>query len=56
MPKKKFDVKKLLFPVLPGAAVYFVIDDEKVEADNAHIQLYGCDNKNKFFAAAILFD
>ena len=56
MPKKKFDVKKLSFPVLPGAAVYFVIDDEKVEAGNARIQLYGYDNENEFFAAAILFD
>ena len=35
MAKKKYNVKNLSFPILPGASVYFVIDDEKIDVDKA---------------------
>ena len=35
MAKKKYDVKKLPFPVRPGETVYFVLDDNTIEPDIA---------------------
>lgn len=35
MAKKKYDIKKLPFPIRPGETVYFVLDGNRIEPDIA---------------------